>query len=183
VSGAVEHLLRGVDADDPVAARDQLGGEQAGATGDVEDVVDVAGPELVEEGCDRVVAGVDDDLVVDPRQPRVGLDRGERLDPQSLGLRRRELLVREDALLVELGQLLELRVRVLRGRCGRSLLLCQRLLAHLLLVLGLVLRLPLLVLPAGDAAGHGGGGAGDDGGSCCHAKKSHLVSFSRWLDG
>jgi hypothetical protein len=48
VSGAVEHLLRGVDADDPVAARDQLGGEQAGATGDVEDVVDVAGPELVE---------------------------------------------------------------------------------------------------------------------------------------
>jgi hypothetical protein len=81
VSGAVEHLLRGVDADDPVAAPHQFGGEQARATGDVEDVVNVAGPEQVEESCDRVVAGVDDELVglvVDPRQPRVGLDRAER---------------------------------------------------------------------------------------------------------
>jgi hypothetical protein len=78
VSGAVEHLLRGVDADDPVAAPHQFGGEQARAAGDVEDVVNVAGPEQVEESCDRVVAGVDDELVVDPRQPRVGLDRAER---------------------------------------------------------------------------------------------------------
>jgi len=80
-SGTGEHLLRRVDADDPVAAPHQFGGEQARAAGDVEDVedvVDVAGPELVEKGCDRVVAGVDDDLVVDPRQPRVGLDRAER---------------------------------------------------------------------------------------------------------
>jgi hypothetical protein len=79
VSGAVDHHLRGVDADDPVAAAPhQFGGEQARAAGDVEDVVNVAGPEQVEESCDRVVAGVDDELVVDPRQPRVGLDRAER---------------------------------------------------------------------------------------------------------
>jgi len=85
----------------------QFGGEQARAAGDVEDVVNVAGPEQVEESCDRVVAGVDDDLVVDPRQPRVGLDRAERLDPQSLGLGGRELLVREHALGVELRQVFE----------------------------------------------------------------------------
>jgi hypothetical protein len=83
---------------------------------------------------------------------------------------------------VELRQLLELRARVVRGRRGR-LLLRNCLLTHLLLVLGLVLRFPLLVLPVGDSAGHGGGGAGDDGRSGCHAKKSHLVSFSFGVDG
>jgi hypothetical protein len=40
--------------------------------------VDAAVPELVEKGGDRVVAGVDDDVVVDPRQARVRLDRAER---------------------------------------------------------------------------------------------------------
>jgi hypothetical protein len=40
--------------------------------------VDAVVPELVEKGSDRAVAGVDDDLVVDPRQPRIGLDRAER---------------------------------------------------------------------------------------------------------
>jgi hypothetical protein len=71
-SGAGEHVLRCVDADDAVAALDQFGRKQTGAAGDVEDVVYAALPELVEEGGDRVVAGVDDDVVVYPCQSGPG---------------------------------------------------------------------------------------------------------------
>ena len=85
--------------------------------------MDVPGPELVEERRPAAVAGVDDDLVVDPCQPRVRLDRSERSEAERLGLRGRELLVGEHALRVQRRQLLELRVRVLgRGRGGGSLL-------------------------------------------------------------
>ena len=76
-----EHRLRRIDADDLVAARDQLLGEEARAAREVEHRADTGGvrrPEVVEEGGKAGVAGIDDDLVVDPRQPRVRLALGHR---------------------------------------------------------------------------------------------------------
>src|SRR4029453_15703576 len=72
-----EHRLGGVDADDPVAPSDQLAREEAGAAAEIENRSNAArvdAPELVEKRGQTVVAGVDDDLVVDPCQLRVRLD-------------------------------------------------------------------------------------------------------------
>jgi hypothetical protein len=73
-----EHCLGRIDPRDPIAAGGQLGRQQAGAAADVENVGDllVVGVEkLVEELRQGVVARVNDDLVVDPCQPRVHVDR------------------------------------------------------------------------------------------------------------
>ena len=79
-------------------------------------------------------------------------------DPQDLCLLRRELLVGEDALGVEIGELLQLRhVVVGRGCGGRRL--------DVLRLLGLILRRVLLLLTVLDAAPHCTGGPGDDGGA------------------
>ncbi len=63
------------------------------------------------------MAGVDDDLVVDPCQLRVRLDVPQgpprvRSDSEDLGLAGCELLIGEDALSVKVRQVLELRGRV-----------------------------------------------------------------------
>src|SRR4029450_347562 len=72
-----QHRVGCVDADDAVAACDQLAREEAGAAAEIEHrahALWVGTPELMEEGGPAVVAGGDDDLVVDPCQPRVRLD-------------------------------------------------------------------------------------------------------------
>ena len=72
-----QHRVGGVDAYDRVAASDQLAREEAGAAAEIEDgahALWVGAPEIVEERGPAVMAGVDDDLVVDPCQPRVRLD-------------------------------------------------------------------------------------------------------------
>src|SRR5262249_25003855 len=174
--------LGGIAPCAPVAGGGQLGRQQAGTAADVEDAGDgllVGAEELVQEPRQGAVAGVDDDLVVVPCQPRVRVDRTHatpRADAQDLGLRGCELLRGEHALRVQICEVLKLGVRVARrlGRLLSVLLLRHRLLAHLLLVFGLILRRPPLVLPVRHATGYGGGGAGDDGRSRCHPQESHV---------
>ena len=76
-AGAGEHRLGTIQADHLVPQRSELACEQPGAAADVEHVVHavlVIAPELVEEGRPGTMAGIDDDLVIDPRQPGVRLD-------------------------------------------------------------------------------------------------------------
>src|SRR5215204_844695 len=106
-----QHRVGCVDADDPVAPRDQPACEEAGAAAEVEHgayALRVGTPELMEERRPTVMAGVDDDLVVAPCEPRVRLD-GPHSDSgcgpseaEDLGLGGRELLIGEHALVVEL---------------------------------------------------------------------------------
>ena len=63
------------------AEPDELDPEKPGTAAEVEDVVDAAVPQLVEERRPAAVAGIDDDLVVDPCQPRVRLDGPHRRTP------------------------------------------------------------------------------------------------------
>ena len=77
LASQLEHRPGRVDADHPVPARCELRGEQTRAAAEVEDGEDavlVRLPELIEERGPAAVAGVDDDLVVDPCQARVRLD-------------------------------------------------------------------------------------------------------------
>ena len=77
LAGERQHRVGCVDADDAVAPCRQLLREEARAAAEIEhgaDAVRVGTPELIEERGPTVVAGVDDDLVVDPCQPRVRLD-------------------------------------------------------------------------------------------------------------
>jgi hypothetical protein len=85
-----------------------------------------------------------------------------RSDSEDLGLRSRKLLVGEDALSVEVRQILKLRGGVVRG-------LRRLLVLRLLRVLLRVLRFPSLGLTALDAPVHSGGGSGDDGCPGCHS--------------
>src|SRR5215213_2617258 len=75
--GSGSWAATGVDADDAVAACDQFARQEAGAAAEIEHrahTLRVGTPELMEEGGPAVVDGVDDDLVVDPGEPRVRLD-------------------------------------------------------------------------------------------------------------
>src|SRR5262249_9358523 len=77
LSGTGEHRLGTIEADHLVSQRSEFDCEQPGAAADVEhlgDAVLVITPELAEEGRESTMAGIDDDLVVDPRQPGVRLD-------------------------------------------------------------------------------------------------------------
>ena len=109
--------------------------------------------------------------------PRVSLVRPGS-DPERLRLGGRELLVRQDALGVEVGQLLELRhLRVLRCRRSRGrgwsvLLRRGSSRRSRLLLLGVLLRVLLLLVMADGSgrAGHDGGGRGhsNDAASASH---------------
>src|SRR6185312_4318289 len=102
---------------------------------------------------------------------------------EDLGLLRRELLLGEDALVLQRRELLELRDRVGLGRGGGGRLLVDRLLGVLLLrVLLVVLLRPARGLAARDAVADGGGRPGDDGGAGYPAEQSWhewFLSISR----
>ena len=95
--------------------------------------------------------------------PRMGQRRAAG-DPEDLGLLGRELLVGEDALGVQVSDLLSSSTFAATARRGAGGVPVDRLLGRLLLVLGLFLLGPLVVLPAGDPSGHGRGRTRDDGG-------------------
>ena len=132
------------------------------------------------------VAGVGDDLVVDPCQPRVGLNGPQQRhvqssDSEDLGLGGGELLVGEHTLGVELRVLLELAVgsSSRRRRGGRRVLRLRGVLLLLFVRLLVLFILPLR-LTALDPPGHGGGGSRDNGRAGCHTEKSHaFLSISK----
>src|SRR5262249_26376096 len=105
------------------------------------------------------------------------------LRAEGLRLLRLELGRGEDALVLQVGELLQLADAV--GSCGRRgrcrLLLRVRLL--LLVLLGLVLLFllfrPAIGLPARNAVRHRGGSAGDHRGARGHAEQSRHYSSSR----
>src|SRR5262249_38332542 len=96
--------------------------------------------------------------------------RRGRLRPEDLRLLRRELLLGEDALVLQLRELLELRDRIGRNRGGRGRPGLRR--RSLLVVLLLVLLGPAVGLAARDTVRDRGGGAGDDGGAGDPAEES-----------
>src|SRR5205814_643496 len=102
-------------------------------------------------------AGGGGDRRTPARRPSLIARSAACLRPQDLGLLRGELLVREDALLVQGAELLELLDRVRRG--GRRRLLVGRLLVGGLL--GGVLLRPAVGLAARDAVADAGGRSGD----------------------
>ena len=76
-SGSRQHRLRRIKTGDAVAAPDQFGSEEAGAATDVKHRVDrqtFGGPEFMQKGSPTVKAGVYNNFVVDPCQPRVSLN-------------------------------------------------------------------------------------------------------------
>ena len=99
------------------------------------------------------------------------------LDAEDLLLLGLELLVREDALVLQLGQLLELGRVVRLGRSGRSGWSRRGLGRHLLVVRGLILRGVLRLL----TVAHCAGGSGDDRRPGRHAHQPRSSSSNHQL--
>src|SRR3954447_1704968 len=115
----------------------------------------------------RPVRGCSSAMAISHARARAASPRLGASDPEDLGLLRRELLLGEDALVLELGELLELLdgIRLRLGRRRRVDLLRLR------LGVGLLLR-PAVGLPARDAVADRGGGSGDGCGAGDAAKQS-----------